>query len=157
LLERAVQIFVAAGPARDPELAGTYNGLGNVARGRGDLAAARSHYEQALATLARQPTPDPVTRSQYLYNLSMTFVALEDFDRARVHAEEAVRELAPVLGPGSLRATQFRLEIGGVMREAGANEVARAFVREGLDELPADADPKVRAQIVDWLAEDDPT
>ncbi|MBX7083810.1 MAG: serine/threonine-protein kinase [Nannocystaceae bacterium] len=101
LLERALAIETAAYGPTHPELAAILIDLGNVAYARGDTAACRARFEQAVAVL-QAVQPDAIELGMALANLAVILSEQGDDEDAVVRLREALALFERTVGPDHL-------------------------------------------------------
>jgi predicted ATPase/class 3 adenylate cyclase len=111
--------------------------LGTLAIQQGDLAAATTAHEEALATQRQLDNPNAVAYAAS--NLANTWVERGELDRARELYEEALAILAALDDP---RASALaKLNLADVADRQGHQDEARRLVDESVETFRAERDP----------------
>lgn len=152
LMRRALDLVHALRPPSHPELAGYANDAANIAWYRGDAAAARPLWEEALRIGQASYGPKSLICSTYLGNLAVLARHYGDTERALRLQREARDIVASALGP-THNYVGYRLwQIAGTEIERGRPAAARALLEQSLRILERSLGP-AHSMVVDARVE----
>jgi CHAT domain-containing protein/Tfp pilus assembly protein PilF len=112
------------------DVAGSLNGLGNVARAQGDLAKAKGYYEQALA-IAATSAPDSLDVARTLSNLGAVAEGQGDLVLAADYQQRALA-IRQRLVPGSLLVAETLSNFAKIASDQGDLPEAERYHRRSL-------------------------
>lgn len=133
LLHEVLLLRMAAHPPDPKRVSDVLNGLGILARQRGDAAGAEAHHRQALELRRQVLGHEHLYVAESLRNLALTLQTGGRYAEARDLYEEALVMQVGLVGESHPTLTATRNGLGALLRTLGDLEGAEAQYRAALD------------------------